>query len=87
MAGGHSTACLFPFKQTERCCHMNWDRIQGNWKQVSGKVREQWGRLTDDDINVIAGHRDQLVGKIQESYGIAKDAAEKQVREFEKTLH
>ena len=58
---------------------MNWDRIEGNWKQVTGKVKEQWGKLTDDDIDVIGGKRDQLVGKIQESYGIGKDEAEKQV--------
>jgi uncharacterized protein YjbJ (UPF0337 family) len=62
-----------------RSQHMNWDRIEGNWKQFSGKVKEQWGKLTDDDIDVIAGKRDQLVGKIQESYGIGKDEAEQQV--------
>lgn len=61
---------------------MNWDRIEGKWKQASGKVREKWGKLTDDDLTVIAGRRDQLVGKIQERYGLAKDAAEKQVDEF-----
>ena len=65
---------------------MNWDRIQGNWKQFSGKVREKWGQLTDDDVTKIAGQRDQLVGKVRESYGIAKDDAEKQVRDFEKSL-
>src|SRR4029453_19344753 len=59
--------------------HMNWDRIEGNWKQFTGKVKEQWGKLHDDDIYVIGGKRDQLVGKIQESYGIGKDEAEKQV--------
>ena len=58
---------------------MNWDRIEGNWKQFTGRVKEQWGKLTDDDIDVIGGKRDQLVGKIQESYGIGKDEAEKQV--------
>ena len=61
---------------------MNWDRIEGNWKQFTGRVKEQWGKLTDDDIDVIAGKRDQLVGKIQESYGITKDEAEKQVDRF-----
>lgn len=65
---------------------MNWDTIQGNWKEVSGKVRERWGQLTDDDLEQIAGKRDQLVGHIQKSYGIAKDAAEKQVRDFESTV-
>ena len=54
---------------------MNWDRIEGNWTQLKGKVREQWGKLTDDDIDVIAGKREQLSGKIQERYGIARDEA------------
>ena len=62
---------------------MNWETIQGNWKQVTGKAKEQWGKLTDDDMDVIAGRRDQLAGKIQERYGIAKDAADKQVAEWE----
>jgi uncharacterized protein YjbJ (UPF0337 family) len=52
---------------------MDWNRVEGNWKQLKGKVRAQWGRLTDDDLDVIAGHREQLEGKIQERYGIAKD--------------
>ena len=63
---------------------MNWDRIEGNWKQVKGKIKEQWGKLTDDHIDVIAGKRDQLVGRIQESYGIAKYEAERQVSEWER---
>jgi uncharacterized protein YjbJ (UPF0337 family) len=58
---------------------MNDDILQGKWAQLKGRVKEQWGKLTDDDIDVIAGKRDQLVGKIQESYGIGKDEAEKQV--------
>ena len=62
---------------------MNWDRVEGNWKQVKGKVKEQWGKLTDDHLDIIAGKRDQLVGKIQENYGVAKDAAEHQVKEWE----
>ena len=61
---------------------MNWDTIEGKWKQSAGAVKEKWGKLTDDDLTVIAGKRDQLVGKIQERYGIAKDAAEKQVNDF-----
>lgn len=61
---------------------MNWERIEGNWKQIKGKVKEQWGRLTDDDLDVIAGKRDQLVGRIQEQYGITKEEAEKQVERF-----
>jgi len=63
---------------------MNEDTIKGNWKQFKGKVKEQWGKLTDDDLDVIAGKRDQLVGKIQERHGIARDDAEKQVSDWEK---
>jgi uncharacterized protein YjbJ (UPF0337 family) len=62
---------------------MNWDTIQGNWKQLTGQVKSQWGKLTDDDLTVVAGHRDQLSGKIQERYGIAKDVAEQQLKDWE----
>ena len=51
---------------------MNWDVISGQWKQLKGKVKERWGKLTDDDLTAISGHRDQLEGKIQERYGLAK---------------
>jgi uncharacterized protein YjbJ (UPF0337 family) len=61
---------------------MNWDRVEGNWKQFAGKVKEKWGKLTDDDITVINGKQDQLVGRIQERYGIARDEAEKQVKSW-----
>ena len=61
---------------------MNWDQIEGKWTQFKGKAREQWGRLTDDDLDVAAGKRDQLAGKIQERYGIARDEAEKQIEEW-----
>jgi len=64
---------------------MNWDRFKGNWKQLKGKTQEQWGKLTDDDIDVIAGRREQLAGKVQERYGIAKDEAEKQVAAWERS--
>lgn len=63
---------------------MNWDRIEGNWKQLAGQVKAQWGKLTDDDIDVVAGRRDHLAGKLQERYGIAKDDAEKQLAEWER---
>jgi uncharacterized protein YjbJ (UPF0337 family) len=62
---------------------MNWDRIEGNWKQIEGKVKAQWGKLTNDHLDVIAGKREQLVGKIQENYGIARDEAERQVKDWE----
>lgn len=64
---------------------MNWDRAKGNWKQVRGEVRKQWGKLTDDDVDQVAGERDKLVGKIQERYGIARDEAEKRLEDWEKT--
>ncbi|WP_343034831.1 CsbD family protein [Aromatoleum diolicum] len=62
---------------------MNWDIVEGNWKQFKGKVKTQWGKLTDDHLDVIAGKRDQLAGKLQETYGISKDEAEEQIKRFE----
>jgi uncharacterized protein YjbJ (UPF0337 family) len=61
---------------------MNWDQVQGNWKQFKGKVREKWGKLSDDDLEVIGGKKDQLVGKLQERYGYAKAQAEKELDQF-----
>ena len=58
---------------------MTWDQAKGQWTQIKGSVRKQWGKLTDDDLDVIAGEREKLVGKIQERYGIAKEEAEKQI--------
>jgi uncharacterized protein YjbJ (UPF0337 family) len=63
---------------------MNEDRMKGNWKQFKGKIQEQWGKLTDDDLDVIAGKREQLLGRIQERHGITKDEAENQVKDWEK---
>ena len=63
---------------------MNWERIEGSWKQLKGRVREQWGELTDDDIDVVNGRRDQLLGKLEERYGIAKDEAERQLASWER---
>lgn len=65
---------------------MNWDQVEGKWKQYKGQTKERWGKLTDDDLDVIDGRRQQLVGRIQERYGIAKDVAEKQADEFVKAL-
>ena len=62
---------------------MNSDTMEGNWKQLKGKVKEQWGKLTDDDFDVIAGKRDQLLGRIQERHGISKEEAETQVKSWE----
>ena len=65
---------------------MNWDRAAGEWKQLKGKVKQKWGKLTDDDLAYVAGHRDQLLGRLQERYGIARDQAEKQVKEWERSI-
>jgi len=62
---------------------MNWDTVKGDWKQLKGKIKEAWGKLTDDDLDIVAGKRDQLVGLIQKHYGLARDEAENQVRRFE----
>jgi len=61
---------------------MDWNRVEGNWKQVKGNVKEKWGKLTDDDLTAINGKRDQLEGKIQERYGIAKDQARKDIDDW-----
>jgi len=73
---------------------MNWDQVEGTWKQSKGKIRQKWGKLTDDDLEVIAGKRDQLIGRLQVRYGIAREEAEKQadafvkgLAELEKTTH
>ena len=62
---------------------MNWDIAKGQWKQFRGQVKEQWGKLTDDDLDQIEGKRDQLVGAVQKRYGIARDEADKQISKFE----
>ena len=61
---------------------MNWDQIEGKWEQVKGNAREHWGKLTDDDLDVVEGNHQKLVGKLQERYGYAKDEAEREVDEF-----
>jgi uncharacterized protein YjbJ (UPF0337 family) len=61
---------------------MNWDRVEGNWKQFKGKVKEKWGKLTDQDLTTIEGKRDQLIGKLQERYGYEKEAAERELKNF-----
>ena len=65
---------------------MNWDRVEGNWKQFKGKAQQQWGKLTNDDLDLVEGNRKELVGRIQERYGIARDEAERQVRDWETRL-
>jgi len=65
---------------------MNWDQIAGNWKQIKGLARERWGKLTDDDVDIIAGKRDILLGKIQEKHGVAREVAEKELDAWEASL-
>ena len=65
---------------------MDWDRIEGNWQQFKGDAKQQWGKLTDDQLVVIAGKRQHLSGKIQEVYGITKDVTEKQISEWHSRL-
>jgi uncharacterized protein YjbJ (UPF0337 family) len=65
---------------------MNQDTIKGQWKQISGKMKQQWGKLTDDDMKVVEGNVEMLAGRLQERYGIARDEAEREVRAFEENL-
>ena len=65
---------------------MNWDRIEGNWKQFKGNAKEQWGKLTDDQLDVIAGKVVALARKIQETYGLSKDETEKQLTDWQKSM-
>jgi uncharacterized protein YjbJ (UPF0337 family) len=66
---------------------MNWDQIKGKWKQAKGQARQKWGKLTNDDLDVIDGNREELVGKVHELYGIAKEEAESQVGDFESSCN
>ena len=66
---------------------MNWDQLQGKWKQMKGAVKQQWGKLTDDDVEWIAGSREKFVGKLQERYGLAKEEAQNKADEWMKLLH
>ncbi len=61
---------------------MNWDQMEGKWKQLKGQVRARWGKFTDSDLDIIAGKRDELMGKLQEKYGYTKDQAEKELDDF-----
>ena len=80
-AARYQAKVLFARKQKEHI--MNWDTVKGEWKQFRGKIKEQWGKLTDDDLDRIEGKRDQLVGAVQKRYGVAKEEAEKQLHDFE----
>jgi uncharacterized protein YjbJ (UPF0337 family) len=65
---------------------MNSDQIKGKWKQLKGRMKSEWGKLTDDDVDHAEGHRDYLVGKLQERYGMAREEADRQVKRFESSL-
>ena len=65
---------------------MNWNQAEGKWKQFKGRVREKWGKLTDDDLDIIAGKRDALAGRIQERYGLAQQETERQIADFERSV-
>ena len=66
---------------------MNWDRVEGNWKQFKGQVQQKWGKLTDDDLDVIEGKRTELAGRLQQRYGLAKDEAEKNIDSWLNTVN
>lgn len=74
----------FPYAEVLK--GMNWDRVEGNWKQFAGKAREKWGKLTDSDWQVVGGKKDQLVGRLQERYGIEKDQASRDVDTWAQSL-
>ena len=80
LGNGLAGNTLSDFLTRERA--MDWNRVEGNWKQVKGKVKEQWGKLPDDDLDVIAGKQDQLEGKLQERYGYAKDRAQREMNDW-----
>lgn len=65
---------------------MNWDQIEGKWKELKGQAKVKWGELTDDELDIAEGRRDQLVGKLQQKYGMAKEEAERQVDDWSRTL-
>jgi uncharacterized protein YjbJ (UPF0337 family) len=65
---------------------MNWDVVKGNWKQFTGKVKQKWGKLTDDDLTAIGGKRDELLGRLQKHYGYGKDEAERELDAFTRSL-
>lgn len=66
---------------------MNRDTIGGNWKQLKGKIKEKWGKFTDDELDVIAGKKDQLIGKLQEKYGYTREEAEREYKDFESSSY
>jgi uncharacterized protein YjbJ (UPF0337 family) len=70
-----------------RSAAMNWDRVEGNWTQFKGKVQQKWGKLTDDDLDVIEGKQKELIGRLQQRYGVAKDEAEREIDTWLKNVN
>ena len=66
---------------------MNWDQVEGKWKQMKGIVRQKWGKLTDDDLDLIGGKQQELVGRLQERYGYTTEEAERSVDEWSRTIN
>jgi uncharacterized protein YjbJ (UPF0337 family) len=81
-ANPHAPRCVSLSTSQDGERPMDWDRVEGNWKQIKGKIKEQWGDLTDDDLDEIAGKREQLEGKIQERYGLEKDRVRRDVDDW-----
>jgi uncharacterized protein YjbJ (UPF0337 family) len=80
-AGGSRERGLVPLNFSKES-DMNWDQVKGDWKRFSGKIKEKWGKLTDDELTTVAGQRDQVLGLLQKRYGIAKEEAEKQLNDL-----
>jgi uncharacterized protein YjbJ (UPF0337 family) len=80
--GGQAHAAPVQITGIRKDQDMNWDKIEGNWKQFKGNVQAHWGKLTDDEVDQAEGNREKLAGKIQERYGLAKDEAERQIDDF-----
>jgi uncharacterized protein YjbJ (UPF0337 family) len=78
---------FFPHLEDNRSKSMNWDRVEGNWKEFKGKVQQKWGKLTEDDLDVIEGKRTELSGRLQQRYGVAKDEAERQIDTWLNSAH
>ena len=84
--GTSAAVSAFFFTRQAGGTHMDWNRVEGNWKEVKGQVKEKWAKLTDDDLMEINGKRDQLEGRLQKRYGYAKDQARKDVDTWISTL-
>jgi uncharacterized protein YjbJ (UPF0337 family) len=81
------TRAFAPYKVNKKENTMNWDRVEGDWKQIKGKAQQKWGKLTNDDLDVIEGKRTELAGRLQERYGYAKDEAEREIDSWVKTIN